>query len=132
MARTAVTVTTLTPGTPIAMPAGTTLDVSNGHVITLPTTIPQAAPGDIIIICKNTSAAAKTVTVKAGTNPPAMHAGAGDVTALSLADGSTTATYGIIGPLPASRVMQTGGTINVDATGAGAATIAAIYIPRNS
>lgn len=132
MARTAITVTTLVPNTPASLPAGTAIDATNNHSITLPTGLPSSAWDEIILICKNTFAGTKTVTVKAGDNPPATHAGQGDLTALSLTDGSTTPQYGIIGPLKASRFMQDDGTINVDVAASMTGTIAAIYIPRTA
>jgi hypothetical protein len=129
MARTAITVTTLTPNTPAALPAGTNIDATNNHSITLAR---PATPGKLILVVKNTTASTKTVTVKAGANPPATSSGAGDMTALSLTDGSTTPQYGIIGPFAASRYLQADGTINVDVASGMTGTIAAIYIPRTA
>lgn len=129
MARTAIHVTTLSPATPATEPTGTTIDATNSHVLTVPR---PATPGEIILRVKNTTSSTKTVTVKAGANPPALGSGAGDMTALSLTDGSTTPTTGYIGPLPAQRYMQADGTINVDVAAAMTGTIEALYIPRTA
>lgn len=129
MARTALTITTLTPNTPtVGLGTATNIDATNSHSITLarPTT-----PAEIILVVKNTTASTKTVTVKAGVNPPSVRSGGGDMTALSLTDGSTTVQYGVIGPLEASRYMQADGTINVDVAASMTGTITVLYIPRS-
>ncbi len=128
MARTALTVTTLTPNTPTnGLGTTTNIDATNSHSITVPA---SATPGELLLIAKNTTASTKTVTVKAGANPPAVRKGLGDMTALSLTDGSTTATYGVIGPFEAARYMQADGTINVDVAASMTGTITVLYIPR--
>lgn len=129
MARTALTVTTLTPNTPlVGLGTTTNIDATNSHSITLPR---PATPAEILIVVKNTTASTKTVTVKAGANPPSVRAGGGDMTSLSLTDGSTTPQYGVIGPLEASRYMQADGTINVDVAASMTGTITVLYVPRS-
>jgi hypothetical protein len=128
MARTALTVTTLTPNTPLAgLGTTTNIDATNSHSITF---VSAVTPGQVILVVANTTASTKTVTVKAGVNPPAVRTGGGDMTALSLTDGSVTTQYGIIGPFEASRYMQANGTINVDVAASMTGTITVLYIPR--
>lgn len=129
MARTALAVTTLTPNTPlVSLGTTTNIDATNNHSITIPR---PATPAELLVIVKNTTGSTKTVTVKAGTtNPPAVRKAGGDMTALSLADGSTTPTYGVIGPFEASRYMQADGTINIDVASSMTGTITVLYIPR--
>lgn len=129
MARTALTVTTLTPNTPlVGLGTTTNIDATNSHVITLPA---GATAGEILIIVKNTTASTKTISVGAGDNPPAVRAGAGNMTSLSLTDGSTTPTYGVIGPLEASRYSQSDGTIEVNPAASMTGTITVLYVPRS-
>jgi hypothetical protein len=126
MARTAIGITTLTPNTAQTVPAGTTIDATNSHVLTIPR---PATPGEVVINVTNTTASTKTVTLKAGASPPALLSGGGDIV-LSLTDGSTTPTRGRIGPINAARFLQADGTINVDVAAGTTGTIEALYIPR--
>lgn len=105
MPRTALPLTS-TPTTAGAAPTATAIDPTNGHVIT-----PGSAPvEELLIVVNNTFAGTKTVTVKAGANPPALSAGQGDLVITCAAS-----TNGIpIGPLESARFAQADGTINLD------------------
>jgi hypothetical protein len=61
MARTALTVTTLTPNTPLAgLGTTTNIDATNSHSITF---VSAVTPGQVILVVANTTASTKTVTV---------------------------------------------------------------------
>lgn len=123
MPRTAVTVTTLTANAGTAEPAGTAVDPTNGHEVN------PGGPTDLLLIrVANTSAGAKNATIKAGTNPPALEAGQGDLVV------SVPATTGVrwFGPLVSGRFIQSNGLINVDLEAATTGTITAYKIPRTA
>lgn len=126
MARTALTPVTLTANTSTADPAGTALDATNSHVVT-----PVAALDEYVIRVVNTTASTKTVTIKAGDNPPADAAGQGDIT-VSLTDGSSTPTVKWVGPLTSARFIQNDGTLNIDVAASMTGTITVFRIPRNA
>jgi len=126
MARTAITVTSITPNTATADVAGTTIDATNSHVITPPS---GCTVEELFIRVKNTTASTKVATVKAGDNPPATDAGAGDL-AISLTDGSSTPTVKFVS-LGSSRFVQSDGTINIDIDASMTGTITCFRIPRN-
>ena len=126
MARTELTPVVLTANTVVADPAGTNLDATNSHVFT------ATHPTDEYVIrVKNTTASTKTVTLKAGDNPPADSAGQGDLV-LSLTDGSSTATVKWFGPFTSSRFLQNDGTVNIDVAASMTGAITVFRIPRNA
>jgi hypothetical protein len=128
MARTAVTVTTLTRGTESALVPGTTgtaIDATNHHVITPPAGCPVE---ELMLVVTNTTNATKAATVKAGDNPPANAAGAGDK-AVSLTDGSTVPTNAILF-LNSDRFVQDDGTVLVDIASGMTGRIACYRVPR--
>lgn len=121
MARVAVPVTSMSinDGT---VSAGTAIDTTNHHVLTLPD------DGRVLIEVDNTgTVAAATVTVKAGENPPAVAEGQGD---LAVAIGTSGKHREII-IIETARFMQAAGTVNIDAAGFSAGTIAAYSLPRS-
>jgi hypothetical protein len=129
MARTALSITTLTSESADAFvlaSAGTAIDATNNHSITPPA---DCDPRELVLFITHTTASEKTVTVKAGDNPPAVRAGLGDVTA-TLAAGNSTATHAII-PLTGSRFLQDDGTISVDVAASTTGRIAVLRVPRN-
>lgn len=104
MARTAIPITSLPANAGTAPVAGTAADPTNGHAI--------AAGSDmrrILLHVKNTAAAAKNVTIKAGANPPAVRAGVGD---LVISVPATTGERFVV--LESARFAQANGDINVD------------------
>lgn len=128
MARTVIPVTTLTANTAVADPTGTAIDATNNHYINLGN-VPLE---EVLIRVTNTTNATKTVTVKAGSNPPADAAGQGDSGTLSLTDGSTTPTRGWFGPLTSARFVQSDGTVNIDVATSMTGYIAVLRVPRNA
>lgn len=121
MARTNVPITALLANGSIANPAGTTVDPTNDHVI--------AAGSDVDrlwIRCTNTNGTPRSLTVKAGVNPPSMRQGAGDLVI------SVPATTGdlLIGPLESARFAQADGSIYVDLEASIAGIIAAFRLPK--
>lgn len=126
MARTALTPVTLTANTVVADPAGTALDATDSHVFT-----PTAPLHEYVIRVVNTTASTKTVTVKAGDNPPADAAGQGDLV-LSLTAGDSTPTVKWFGPLTSARFIQNDGTVNIDVAASMTGTITVFSIPRTA
>lgn len=128
MARTQVPVTVLTPNSAIADVAGTAIDATNSHYID---------PGvytleELVIRVTNTTASTKAALVKAGVNPPADEAGAGDLS-VSLTAGNSTPTTKFCGPLTSARFIQApGGAVNVDIPAGMTGTIAVFAIPRTA
>lgn len=86
--------------------AVTAIDVANGMYI------PALPTRDIIVRVKNTFAGAKSVTFKAGVNPPAGSAGHGDLTQSMDQDAV------MFFHLESARFAQADGKINVDFTAA--------------
>ena len=120
MARTAVTVTTLSGTAETAEPAGTTADPANDHVIS---GVPLE---ELIVRLANTNGSDRVATIVAGDNPPAFAAGQGNL-AITVA-----ATSGVewIGPFDSSRFSQDNGDLHIDLASAFAGTITAYRIPR--
>ena len=125
MARTAVALTTLTANTATADPTPTTADPTNGHVIGSGVRVPL---DEVVVRVANTSGGAKTVTLKAGTNPPAFDAILGDVTF------SVPATTGVkwVGPLTSARFAQDDGTVRIDLEAGFSGTLTAFRLPRTA
>lgn len=122
MARTAVTVNTLTANAFTARPAGTAADPTNDHSVDV--------GGDsegVVIEITQTDASARVATVLAGDNPPALEAGQGNLTQ-SMAQNEVW----IIGPLTSGRFIQDDGKINIDLAASFAGTIRAYRIPRTA
>lgn len=131
MARTAIPLTNLTKDGLIAEPAGTAIDQPNGMYIDC-----SALTGQLVIWVNNTFAGTKTVTVRAGGNPPAFRSSLGDVVVTAGASGRS-----FVGPVEASRFIQqsagvsgnadggTGGRVWVDFAASITGTIAALFIP---
>jgi hypothetical protein len=112
MPRTALPITTVyNTG---AAPTATAIDPANHHVIT-----PGATQGEeLLVSVNNTFAGTKTVTIKAGANPPALSAGQGDLVVTC-----TASTNGIPIRVETSRFVQADGTINLDIAAAMTGTI---------
>lgn len=119
MARTAVTISKLSANSSITTPAGTTLDPTNGHVIS------GARFRKLMIRITNTNGTNRVATIKAGAYPPAESAGLGD---LAVTVPATTGDV-LIGPLESARFAQANGDIYVDLGASIAGIIAAIQFP---
>ncbi len=123
MARTAVTVVTLTANTTIADPTPTTADTTNDHSVDC-----SAFPlEELVLRIKQTDASARIATIKAGANPPALEAGQGDLTK-SMAQNEVW----WVGPLTSGRFVQADGKLYVDLAASFAGEITAFRIPRTA
>lgn len=102
-----ITVTALTANAAASFPSAQTIDTDG--------TVPMDPGGKtdrLILLVENAAAAALTVTIKAGDNPPAIMAGQGDLAVSVAASGGGTAKR-VIGPFESSRFVQDDGTVNV-------------------
>lgn len=119
MPRDAVAITNLSPNAATAVAAGTQINPANNAAI--------AAGGDtqrLLIQVKNGGEDAKTITVKAGSNPPAFAAGQGDLTD-SVAAGAEKYLV-----LESARFAQANGDIHVDFEAGMTGTIAAYRLAK--
>jgi len=122
MARTQIPLTLLTKDALINEPAGTAVDVPNGHYVDV-----TGLTGQLILWINNTFAGTKVVTIKAGANPPAFRKDLGD-----LAVTAPNAARAFAGPFvqaPGGTDGGTGGRIFIDLTAAMTGTMAALFIP---
>ncbi len=124
MARTAVPITTHTKNAATADVAGTAIDATNSHVVTLGS-VPLH---ELVVRITNTTASTKAATIKAGDNPPADAAGQGDLS-VSLTDGSTTPTTKFA-TLESARFAQNDGTLLIDIASGMTGFIAVLRVPR--
>jgi hypothetical protein len=122
MARTDVTVTTLTANSTTADPAGTAADATNGHSID-----PGGPVEEVVLRIKQTDASARVATIKAGVSPPALESGQGDLTK-SMAQNEVW----WVGPLTSGRFIQANGQIYVDLAASFAGTVTAFHVPRTA
>lgn len=127
MARTAIPLTNLAKDSGIAAPAGTAVDVPNGHYIDC-----GGQAGRLVLWVNNTNGTNRVVTVKAGSNPPAHRKDLGDLAYTAIL---SSATY--LGPFESGRFIQaaggtdggTGGRIFIDLAASITGNIAALFIP---
>jgi hypothetical protein len=131
MARTVVAYSNLVPNGNLPDPAGTATNagVGNGHVLPAVAAAGSAkSVPELTLLRVTAGATGGVVTVKAGTNPPSLAAGQGDL-AVTVANSGTQ----FIGPFESGRFIQPDGTMLVDiATGFVAGTITAFRFPRNT
>jgi hypothetical protein len=121
MARTAVTITDLTSNGTINLPTGTSADPTNGHSVAGAFT-----KGKLLLYVDHTTVSGKTLTLKAGSNPPASLGSKGDVS-ITL----TASTKQFIGPLEAAQFAQSDGSLNFDLAASTTGTIYAIRMLRD-
>jgi hypothetical protein len=128
MARTAVPYSNLVPNSNLADPTGTAVTSGAGNGAQIPDVSPnrrQSVPELTLLRVTNGTAGSGTATVKAGSNPPALAAGQGD---LPITVGATTTLW--IGPFESGRFLQSDGSLIVETSVA--MTITAFKIPRNT
>lgn len=123
MARTALTALVSTGDSSTAV-TSVALDATDSHVFT-----PTHPLGEYLLEVTNTTASTKTVTIKAGDNPPADASGVGDLV-VSFGAGNVTPVVKLIGPLSSSRFIQSDGTVNVDVAASMTGTVTLIRVPR--
>lgn len=122
MPRDAVTITSLTSGTAVAQPAGTTITPANGA------NIPNVGDSSRVLIrVTNTNGSDRVVTFKAGTNPPALRAGVGD---LAVTVPATTGERLVV--LESARFVKADGSIDVDFGASMAGIISAVRLPKGA
>ena len=119
MARTAVTYSSLVANSNLADPAGTALDATNDH------TIASSEPERTLLRVTNTHSADHAITVKAGSYPPAIAAGLGDLSV------TVAATSGVqwLGPFESGRFLQSDGSLHIDVPTGMTGTITAFLVP---
>lgn len=123
---TAIQINDLTPNGAIDAPTAQILDTG-----TAPVTLDTPATSEmdrLFVEVTNSAAAALTVTVKAGDNPPAWLA-SGDVTSANIAQNGRR----IFGPFESARFAQADGTLRLTftpASGTIAATFSAYRLPK--
>lgn len=120
MPRDAVVVTDLAANAGVAEPAGTTIAPANGANIA-----DIGDTGRIVIRVTNTNGTERTVTIKAGANPPAVREGIGD---LAVAVPATTGVRYIT--IESARFLQADGSINVDFETSMAGVIQVLRTPK--
>jgi len=120
MARTAIPYTSLVGNAAIAQPAGTAVDVTNGHVIA------HAEFERTLLRVTNTAGADKVVTIKAGAYPPAIASSLGDLTFTVPA---TTGVF-IAGPFESGRFMQADGSLYINLASGHTGAITALKLPK--
>jgi hypothetical protein len=128
MARTAVAYSNLVPNSNLADPAGTAVTAGAGNGAQIPDVSPnrrQSVPELTLLRVSNASGGSGTATVKAGTNPPSLAAGQGDLT-VTVANAATQ----WIGPFESGRFIQPDGSMIVETSVA--MTITAFRVPRNT
>lgn len=123
MARTQVPLTTLTGNAFTVRPTGTTADPTNGHYIDTS----RVPPEEIIVEFTQTDATARTATIVAGDNPPALESGQGTV-AQSMAQ---NAVYYFAGSSGRFEQSDSGGQLHIDLAASFAGTVRAYRVPRN-
>lgn len=121
MARTAVSYSNLLPNSDIADPAGTAISSGAGNG----GQVAAARPELTLIRLSNASGGSGTATLKAGTYPPALAAGQGDVT-VTVANSATR----WLGPVESGRFLQSDGSLIVETSVA--MTMTAFRVPRNT
>ena len=126
MARTAIPTTELVANSNVADPAGTNVDPTNGHIIAVAAGPAGAQLEELHLEINSTFAGAKTFTIKAGANPPALAAGQGDLVV------SLNAAVGHVGPFSSSRFAQKDGSLWIDVQAGATGTIKAFHVPRTA
>lgn len=116
MARDSVAITALTLNGGVARPAGTAINVSNGAVVD-----PAGDTDSFLIEVRNTTAAEKDVTIKAGVGPTA------DLGDLVVPVAANTGVQIIC--IESARFAQADGTVNIDFEASMTGTVAALRLP---
>jgi hypothetical protein len=128
MPRTAIPVTNLVANGGVQVPTATAVDPTNGHYVET-----GGEAGRLIITVNNTFAGTKTITIKAGVNPPAFRKDLGDAVFTMAASDRC-----VVGPFESARFNQApggtdggtiGGRIFIDIAASTTGSIAALFIP---
>ena len=122
MPRDAVAITDLASGAGTTQPAGTAIAPANGANI--------AGVKDtsrLVVRVTNTNGTQRTVTFKAGANPPAVRAGVGD---LAVVVPATTGDKLVV--LESARFVKADGSIDVDFEASMAGIISVVRVPKGA
>jgi len=128
MARAALAYSSLAPNSNLADPTGVATVAGAGNGLQVPDISPnrrQSVPELTLLRVANASGGSGTVTVKAGTNPPSLAAGVGDLT-VTVANSATQ----WLGPFESGRFIQTDGSIIIESSVV--MTVTAFKVPRNT
>ena len=79
---------------------------------------------DLVIVFNQTFAGAKSITVRAGVNPPAFRKDIGDLSV------SANAQVAYVGPFDPSRYAQADGSLNIDYTAGTTGTVLVLALPH--
>ena len=120
MPRTAVAYSNLVANGGLTTPAGTSVSSGAGNG----GQVANAAPEETIIRVSNASGGSGTVTLLAGSYPPALAAGLGNATAFTVANSSSA----YIGPFESGRFLQSDGSLIFETSVTMTAT--AFRVPR--
>ncbi|MFI0897747.1 hypothetical protein [Streptomyces sp. NPDC020983] len=120
MARTAVAYSTLSTNSNLSDPAGTSVSSGAGNG----GQVAKAAPELTLIRLSNASGGSGTATLLAGTYPPALAAGQGNLV-VTVANSGTQ----WIGPIESGRFLQSDGSLIVETSVA--MTMTAFKVPRH-
>lgn len=129
MARTPVVITELVSardnqsgGGLTALPGAVAVDPTNGHTVAGA----FAKNDELLIYVDHTTASTKTLTIKAGAQPPSARASLGDVVLSLLA----TTKY-FVGPFEAAQFAQADGSLSIDIQAAMTGNIYAVRVKRD-
>lgn len=128
MAPTALAYSNLVPNSDLADPAGVATVAGAGNGVRIPSITAGATrsfPELTMLRVSNASGGSGTVTVKAGSYPPALASGLGDLT-VTVANAATR----WIGPFESGRFLQSDGSMLVESSVV--VTVTAFKVPRNT
>lgn len=128
MARVALPYSSLTANADIADPTGVATVAGAGNGLQVPDISPnrrQSLPELTLLRVNNATAGAGTISVLAGTNPPNVAAGQGNLT---VTVGATSIRW--IGPFESNRFIQADGSLILETSVV--MTVTAFKVPRNT
>jgi hypothetical protein len=128
MARVALPYNNLIPNSNLADPTGVATVAGAGNGLSVPDISPnrrQSLPELTLLRVVNASGGSGTCTIKAGTNPPSLAAGQGD---LSVTVANSTTQW--VGPFESGRFIQTDGSLAIESSVV--MTVTAFKVPRNT
>lgn len=128
MARVALPYNNLVANSNLADPAGVATVAGAGNGLQIPDVSPnrrQSLPELTLLRVNNATAGSGTITLLAGTNPPGVAAGQGNLVTTVAASGTQW-----IGPFESNRFIQPDGSLIVETSVV--MTVTAFKVPRNT
>ena len=128
MATVALPYNNLVPNSNLTDPTGVATVAGAGNGLQVPAISPnrrQSFPELTLLRVANASGGSGTVTVKAGTNPPSLAAGQGDLVT-TVANSATQ----WVGPFESGRFIQPDGSMIIESSVV--MTVTAFKVPRNT